>query len=990
MKRKLMLLLTCLFVGIGLVTAQITKVTGTVISEEDGLPVVGASILVKGTAVGTVTDMDGKFQLPNVPSSAKTLVISFIGMENKEVPIKPSVKVTLKPMTELLSEVLVTGTYGSAKKLGSMVGSVAAVKSEKIANRPSANFADGLQGQVAGLQVFTSSGEPSEGVSMRLRGIGSINSSSEPLFILDGAPISSGAFSAINPNDIENLTILKDASSTSIYGSRAANGVIVITTKRGKGVKPTVTIKGQYGISQRAVENITLMNSEQYFNFCETVNPNYKTNEAFQANKEFALKHGISTDWYDYFFKDNAPTYQLDASITGVANNTNYFISASHYDAEGIEPASGMKRETVRSNIDTKVSDWFRVGLNLGLSYEDFETNGFAGTGNSWYNVATLSKWAIPYETPYEIIENADGSISYGKRKNILDKIGLWNPYYLLENQPTEKNKIRLYGNAFEEITPIKGLTIRAAQAIDAFDYRYRYVSLPADYNNQKGSASESFQRYSSFTFTNTAEYKFSINEMHNISALVGQESIIYNGSSFGASVDNITDGRLPMLSNGTIPKQPSASKKKKVMNSYFSRLEYNFGEKYFFDASFRTDGSSIFGRDNRWASFFSVGTMWNVSKEAFMEDIDWLKDLKVKFSYGTTGNSAFDGDPYYPSLGLVGTGKYNGDQTFYISSVQNDGLTWEKQKTINIGLSARLFDRLDIDLAYYDKKTTDMLMTIPYSYTTGHSSGWGNIGSMFNRGFEATVSYDIINRRNLQWSVSANINYNKNQITELFGGRDEYVVANTGIKYQVGMPYGELYYVRWVGVDPADGQQIWLDKDGNETKTYSEDNAVFTGKQRYAPWAGGFSTSFFWKGFSINADFSYVLGKYTINNDAFFYNNPNFAGQLNQSTDMLDMWTTPGQVTNIPAANSELRFDTHLIENASFLRLKNLTIGYTLPENWLHKTGFIKGARIFAVGRNLLTVTNYTGADPEVDSNLQLGKYPNTKQFTIGAELTF
>ena len=282
------------------------------------------------------------------------------------------------------------------------------------------------------------------------------------------------------------------------------------------------------------------------------------------------------------------------------------------------------------------------------------------------------------------------------------------------------------------------------------------------------------------------------------------------------------------------------------------------------------------------------------------------------------------------------------------------------------------------------------MLMTIPYSYTTGHSSGWRNIGSMFNRGFEATVSYDIINRRNLQWSVSANINYNKNQITELFGGRDEYVVANTGIKYQVGMPYGELYYVRWVGVDPADGQQIWLDKDGNETKTYSEDNAVFTGKQRYAPWAGGFSTSFFWKGFSINADFSYVLGKYTINNDAFFYNNPNFAGQLNQSTDMLDMWTTPGQVTNIPAANSELRFDTHLIENASFLRLKNLTIGYTLPENWLHKTGFIKGARIFAVGRNLLTVTNYTGADPEVDSNLQLGKYPNTKQFTIGAELTF
>lgn len=282
------------------------------------------------------------------------------------------------------------------------------------------------------------------------------------------------------------------------------------------------------------------------------------------------------------------------------------------------------------------------------------------------------------------------------------------------------------------------------------------------------------------------------------------------------------------------------------------------------------------------------------------------------------------------------------------------------------------------------------MLMTIPYSYTTGHSSGWGNIGSMFNRGFELTASYDIISNRDIYWSVSANINYNKNEITELFGGRDEYVVANTGLKYEVGKPYGEFYYVRWVGVDPADGQQIWLDKDGNETKVYDENNAAYTGKQQFAPWSGGFNTRFEWKGFSVAADFSFMLGKYMIDNDRYFVENPNFVGQLNQTVAMKDMWTTPGQVTDIPAADAPRYFDTHLLENASFLRLKNLTIGYSLPKSVMVKTGFIKGARIFAVGRNLLTATKYQGADPEVDSNLQLGKYPNTRQFSFGAELTF
>lgn len=778
MKLKVMFLFACLFLSIGIAIAQSSNATGRVLSAEDNEPIVGATVQIEGTDTGTITDLDGKFTI-NVPSSAQILVISFIGMETQKINIKEKnrtdLTIKLKPTAEVLDEVLVTGTYGSAKKLGSIVGSVVAIRSDKIENRPSANFADALQGQVAGLQVYTSSGEPSEGVSMRLRGIGSINSSNEPLFILDGSPISGGAFTAINPSDIENVTVLKDASSTSIYGSRAANGVVVITTKRGRGAKPTVSIKGQYGFSEPALPTTRMMTTSQYYDLWKTISPNAD----FSIIRKY-MDMGISTDWQSYLMKDNAPTWQLDTSITGVANNTNYFISASHYDQDGVEPASGMRRETLRSNIDTKVFDWLRVGVNLGLSYEDYETNNFATKGNNPYNVATLSRWALPWETPYKIVDDGNGKWHYGDRKDFFDVLGLWNPYYLLENQPGQKNKLRLYGNMFEELTPVKGLTLRASQALDAFDYRYRYRQLPAAFNNNSGSASETFQRYSSMTFTNTAEYKFDVNKVHNATILIGQEAIIYDGSAFGASVSGITDDRLTLLSHGTTPQNPTASIQKKVMNSYFARGEYNYAEKYYLDLSFRTDGSSVFGKNNRWASFFSVGAMWNIKKENFMQSAEWLNELSLKASYGTTGNSAFSGDPYYPSLGLVEVGKYQGGSAFGISSVQNDDLTWEKQKSLNIGISTRMFNRLDLSVDFYNKVTSDMLMTIPYSYTTGHGSGWGNIGSMYNRGFEVSVQYELFNTKDFYWSIAGNINYNKNQITELFGGRSEYVLPNT------------------------------------------------------------------------------------------------------------------------------------------------------------------------------------------------------------------
>ena len=346
--------------------------------------------------------------------------------------------------------------------------------------------------------------------------------------------------------------------------------------------------------------------------------------------------------------------------------------------------------------------------------------------------------------------------------------------------------------------------------------------------------------------------------------------------------------------------------------------------------------------------------------------------------------------------VGLVGSGKvgtssiYGGGASWGLSQVANPDLTWETVATLSVGVNTRLFDMVDVELEYYNKETRDMLMEIPYSFATGFSSGYGNVGNMANKGIDLTVGVDVINTKDMTFNVRGTFNYNKNEITKLFGGRDEFVVPNTGLKYNVGYPYGEFFYTRWAGVDPANGKQLWLTKEGELTSVFSEDDAVFTGKQRYAPYAAGLQLDFAWKNLSVNANFSGVFGKWTLSNTRYFIENSNFATDTNQSVEMLNMWQKPGDITRIPAANEALQFDTHLLENASFVRLKHLQVSYSLPKAWMQKTGFLAGARVYAIGRNLLTFTEYTGYDPEVDSNLQLGNYPNSRQYSFGIELTF
>ena len=979
MKRKFMLLLTCLFIGIGLVTAQVTKVTGTVIPEEDGLPVVGASILVKGTAVGTVTDMDGKFQLPNVPSSAKTLVISFIGMQSQELPIKQTMNVILKPDTETLEEVVVLG-YGSGKKIGSIVGSVAKVNSEKLSAKPVANAMDALQGQVSGLQVYTSSGEPGSSSSSYIRGVGSLTADNEPLYVLDGTPVSSSVMVMMNPNDFESVTVLKDASATSIYGSRAANGVIYITTKRGKiGEKAVITASGNYGTARLARRVSNPMNSTELLN--------YQLSHGIikQETYDKYINSGIDTNWEDYFFKDDAPTYQANLSIQGGSNKTMYYVSGSYYFQDGITPRSEYNRYTFRSNLESRPTDWLRFGANFGATYDEQQTSLFTYQGSNNLNGGIFGTILNPtYYNPY----GEDGS-----KLDVIPGLNRYSPYYLSDKQPSSSNTAQLDGTAFIQLNPIEGLTIRSQFGIEAYDFRQTSKRLASHPNaTQGGYTYEAFRRNAKLTITNTAEYNFKIKDIHDFTILIGQEGIKNDYQRFGSETTGQSDDRLSMLEAGTAATLLGADENDLYTYqflSFFGRINYALNDKYFADFSIRNDASSRFGKDNRNAIFMSGGLMWNMKKESFLEDVNFLSDLKLKASIGTTGNSSIGN---YDHLALVGTNLYNAQGGWKINTPGNGDLGWEKQTLANIGIEASFWNKYRIELTYYNKKTSNMLMDVPVPYTSGFSSITQNVGSMTNSGVEIAISLDLLKTKD--WFVGFNMNYayNKNKITELFYGYDEWAMPNYLVSYNVGEPV-QYYMAEWAGVDPADGQQMWYipGTDGETTKEYDEERLQqATGKKRYAPHNGGFGLNVSWKGLSLNADFAWVLGKYMVNNDYYFAANPyNFAG-YNQSKDVLNEWKEPGDITDIPAYGNVMQFDTHLLENASFLRLKNISLSYTLPKNWLLPTKVIQGVRIMATARNLFTITNYKGADPELDTNLTYGAYPNTKQFTIGAELTF
>lgn len=976
--------------------AQTIRVTGTVADAKTGDPLPDASVTVKGTTAGVSTDVNGKYTIE--VSRNAVLVFGFTNYKNLEIPVNGRTVVdALLEEDGLLEEAIIVG-YGTARKL-TQVGSAAVVKTKAIKDRPTINVGDALQGQVAGLQVYSSSGDPSATVSMRIRGVSSINASTTPLFVLDGQPVLSDVFSTINANDIENIVILKDAASTSIYGSRAANGVVYITTKKGQGETPSVRISANYGVSSVAQNPIRMMNNAEYYAMREIADPTLLNDADFQAEKNFNVSNNIGTNWKKYMLHSTAPTMGGDFSISGRGKVVDYYLSLNANRQEGVERNTAMNRYGVRSNVNVRVTNWFKAGVNIGLTYQGSRVASYNTTGNSRYNPLNFAMWIYPYASIREVEKNPDGSFKgYGAYKYYIDEAGLWDNRYLNKYRPAWENYVRLNGQLYEELTPIKGLTIRFAQGLEGYDYRYTRRLL-IDPNGcftpgSSGWSGEQFSRYYRMSSTNTIEYKHTFAEKHNLTALVGQEAIINTSNGFDVLTRVFYDERLWAINKAenVAMDDISYSYSKSVFNSIFTRLSYDYGNKYFVDLSWRRDGSSLFGADKRYANFWSVGAMWDAKNEDFLKDVNWLNKLNISASYGTVGNSGISN---YLSVGTINqtATPYLGSMGYYLGSASNPGLTWETIESFNVAADARFFDRLDLKLEYYHRTTKDMLMEIPWSYSTGFSGGWGNVGNMVNKGIEATIGVDILRKKDMWLHASLNFAYNKDEITKLFDGRDFFTVSKTGLEYTVGHSAGEFFYVRWAGVDPATGRPQWYDKNGNLTTTYNADDAVATGKSRYAPWSGGLMIDFTWKRLAVQAQFSGVFKKYMINNDMYFWTNVGNISDANKAADLLyNIWRKPGDKAKYAAVEHfNQQFDTRFIENASFVRLKNLTISYSLSDKALEAIGgLFKGLRVYVTGRNLLTWTKYRGWDPEVNSNLSLGRYPNSKQYSAGIEITF
>ena len=975
-----MLLLTFFLVGVGVVTAQTKKVTGNVISSEDNLPVIGATILVQGTTVGTITDYDGNFVLSSVPESAQKLEISYIGMKPQTITIQPEVHVVLKPDTEMLDEVVVVG-YGTAKKVGTVVGSLKTVNSDKIASKPVANAMDALQGQVSGLQVYSSSGEPGAGSSVNLRGVGSLTAGNQPLYVLDGMPVSSSVMTTMNPNDFESITVLKDASATSIYGSRAANGVIFITTKKGKlGEKAVVSVSANYGRTKLARKVGNPMNAAELLQF--QLDHDIIDQEDYNKYSEL----GANTNWQNYFFKKDAPTYQTNVSIQGGSDKTRFFLSTSYFNQDGLTPNTEYDRYTFTTNMESIVKDWIRVGANVSGSYDHTRQSLFTYQGSSNLNGGILGTLLNqPYFNPYD--EN-------GKKLDYVEEMQLHSPEFLAKKQPSKINRAQVNGSAFVQLTPLEGLTLRSQFGLEAYDRRNKFIRMPS-FPGAKGIGmrNEGFARNAKLTITNTAEYKFDINRDHNFTVLLGHEGIKNAYDSFSSSTTGQNDDRLVLLGSGT--EANLAGIKQSVIKhsflSFFGRLDYSWKDKYYADFSVRNDASSRFGKGNRDATFVSGGFMWDAKKESFLEDISEVSTLRLKGSVGTTGNSSI-GD--YDHLRLIGTTNYNNSGGFYMETPGNNKLGWETQILTNLGFDIDFLDRFSLEFTYYHRKTKDMLLKIPLPYTSSFSSKMENVGSMTNSGVELSFNVDIFQNKDWYVGFHTNYAYNKNKITKLFNGKKSWDMPQSSLTYIVGEAV-QFYMPVFAGVDPTDGKQMWKVPNSNETTKNEQlvnSGALnqATGKKRYAPHYGGFGLSASWKGLSFAADFSWIAGKYLLNNDRYFSENPVVAYGMNQSKDVLHAWKEPGDKTSMPKFGEVMRFDTHLLENASFLRLKNIGIAYQFPSKLLDKTKFFKSFKIMANARNLFTVTSYKGADPELDGNVSMGAYPNTKEFTIGAELTF
>lgn len=1011
MKRKLMLLMTFLFIGIGLVTAQVSKVTGVVTSEEEGLPVVGASVLVKGTTIGTVTDMDGKFTLTNVPSSAKTLVVSFIGMKSQELSIKPEVNIVLHSDTEVLDEVVVTG-YGNFKK-SSFTGSASSVSTEKLKDVPSVSVQDRLAGSVSGVQITSTSGQPGAVASVRIRGMGSINASNEPLYVIDGVPMLNGNVSefsyadsgnslmaTLNSNDIESMTVIKDAAAASLYGSRAANGVIIITTKKGAAGKTRFNLKADWGMSNMAINYRPILNGADRREILHMGLENYAINAGKTAEEALAFADSNIddfaaepwsgyTDWKDVLFRTGShQNYELSAQ--GGTEKTQFYSSFAYTKQEGITNVSGYERFTGRANVTHKAN---RVTLDASAMFTN-STQNVNNEGTSFASpIMCYAMTASPSSYPY----NEDGTFS-----SYFPALNGANPVQTETYNYNRSVVNRFMGSLAATWNIWENLNLKE---IVSYDFSQNNEKVWWDPRSNDGRSSNGvYQRVmgnrAKLNTQTQMTYNKTIAKNHNFDALLGFETEDYTYDYVYAN-GNTYPSFLPEIENAGNTRASSAVSKYR-MTSFLGRLNYDFANKYYFSASYRRDGSSRLSRDSRWGDFWSVSGSWRITSESFMEDLkEVLTDAKLRASYGVNGTQPSD---YYGYLGVYGFGyNYKGEAGSAEVRIDNPNMKWEKNYATNIGIDLTFFNRLSMTFEWYNRDTKDLLMDKSISAVPGIIDGYGsaitlmNVGEMRNRGFEFELKSTNIQNKDWMWTTTFNISHNKNTLRKLDGEQSEMI--NGPLIHRVGEPYYSIYAYEYAGVDPETGKEMYYinGEDGSrETTTKSsEANKTIVGSIE-PKIMGGLVNYVSWKFIDFNMTLTYSLGGHAFDYATWLQSNGgtyNYLGNVPAYYKIEDTWQKPGDQAKLPQfayGNSAISSSRWLM-STNHLRIKNLTVGFTMPSSISQKLGFGK-LRAYVAANNLLTwKSDDLYVDPETPVNgLCTFETPALRTVTFGVEIGF
>ena len=955
------------------------SISGQVV--DNNIPLPGVSVIIKDTTTGTSTDFDGNYTISEGINNNTILVFSYLGFKTQEILVgdQATINVQMQEDASILDEVVLVG-YGSQLKKD-ITGAVATIDGDSFESRPNTQVGSLLQGQSSGVQVISSSGKPSGGFSVRIRGTNSINASSEPLYVVDGVPTND--IRALNPSDIDTITVLKDASSSAIYGAQGANGVVLITTKRGTTSKPKVSLDIYSGVAQ-VWNTLPVLNGEQYRDLM--------TEMGLTTDWDSFTER---TDWQDEIFQ-NGFSQNYQASVSGKTNGTNYFISAGFLSQEGAVRSSEIERSNFKINLEQELNNWLKVGTRIAYTiYKDVDVN-----DNNSVNQGGVLLGALT--TPSIIgVYNDNGMFTSNPFQN-------WeNPLASTDGLDREYNNQRFLGNIYLEAKLLKNFKYRFNYGIDnshgVFDsfldpFRTGFgVAIG-------GQGINNTDKKSYYIVENTLSFNKKLKK-HSVEALVGSVAQKFTYENSSIQTRNFASASVTTPSGGSELFVASARKSERANASFLSRVNYSFDDKYLLTANFRADGSSVFGPNKRWGYFPSFSLGWRVSNEKFIKDDSFINDLKIRAGWGIVGNDNINA---YSYLGRVGSGANYpfgavAQPGTFPASIENLELKWEESEQTNIGFDLTMFNnRVSLTVDAYIKKTNDLLLNAPLPTATGFDNAIRNIGEIQNKGIEFALNTTNIQSEELTWNTGFNISFNRNEVINLVGqellqggitgGRGEASLVREG------EPLGTLYGYIFGGVDPATGDAYYIDKDGNSTFTPSQDDRTLIGDAN-PDFFYGFTSNLNYKGFGL---FVFLQGSQ--GNDMLNVTRIETEGMIdpkNQSTAVLNRWRQPDDITEIPRAsfgNSDnSRVSTRFIEDASYLRFKTITLSYDLPESIINKLG-ITSLKIYGTGENIFTITDYSGFDPEVNAfggsntvqGIDFGTYPQTRNLIFGINATF